>query len=151
MSMPRLSTEEEEAPQQAIPIVRVCWDELFKFLQNLLKPKTARPYVNLDRVTTTKQEYVKVVEWKVASDFKGELEGVTLNCPVVADYDNTHWKLEVAAQVKFKDKYIGTALTLGFGGCEVHTDQTVTLWGKSVTGVAVKMDGAIYGKEIYLG
>ena len=143
--------DQEEPPQQPVPITRVCWDELFAFLQNLFKPRAARPYVNLDRVTTTKQEYVKVVEWVVANDFKGELEGVTLNCPDSADFDNTHWKLEIAAQEKFKDKYIGTSLTLCFGGCEIQTKQSVVLWGKSVTGVAIKMDGAIYGKEIFLG
>ncbi|MBA7650254.1 hypothetical protein ES703_58057 [subsurface metagenome] len=143
--------DKEPPPQQPIPITRVCWDELFDFLQNLFKPKFARPYVNLDRVTTTKREFVKVVEWVVAADFKGELEGVTLNCPVVADYDNTVWKLEIAGNEKFAGKYIGSALTLGFGGCEIHTQQKVTLWGKSTTGVSVKMDGAIYGREILLG
>ncbi|MBA7523823.1 hypothetical protein ES705_15957 [subsurface metagenome] len=150
MTMPSL-LDQEPPPQQEIPITRVCWDELFAFLQDLFKPKAARPYVNLNRVTTDKQEYVKVVEWVVPSDFKGEIEGVTLNCPVVADYDNTLWGLEIASQVKFKDEYIGTALTLCFGGCEIHTHQSVILWGKSATGLPVKMDGAIYGREIQLG
>ncbi|MBA7532982.1 hypothetical protein ES705_25217 [subsurface metagenome] len=150
MTMPSF-LDQEPPPQQDIPITRVCWDELFAFLQNLLKPKAARPYVNLDRVTTTKQEYVKVIEWVVANDFKGELEGVAFNCPVIADYANTLWGLEIASQVKFKDKYIGSSLTLCFGGCEIHTQQSVVLWGKSATGLAVKMDGAIYGREIQLG
>ncbi len=136
--------------QQKIPIVRVCWDELFNFLTNLFKPKAARPYANINRVTTDKTEYVKVVEWVVPAGFKGELEGVTFNCPVVADYDNTQWKLVIVDDVKFKDKYIGTALTLGFGGCEIHTLQKVSLFGKSVGGISVKMDGAIYGREIFL-
>lgn len=142
--------DNEPKEQQKIPIVRVCWDELFHFLTNLFKPKAARPYANINRVTTDKTEYVKVVEWVVPAGFKGELEGVTFNCPVVADYDNTLWKLVIVDDVKFEDEYIGTALTLGFGGCEIHTLQKISLFGKSVGGISVKMDGAIYGREILL-
>lgn len=141
---------DEPQDQQKIPLVRVCWDELFNFLTKLLKPKAARPYANINRVTTDKDEYVKVVEWVVPAGFKAELEGVTFNCPVVADYDNVQWKLVIVDDVKFENKYIGTALTLGFGGCEIHTLQKVTLWGKAIGGLSVKMDGAIYGREILL-
>ncbi|GAJ03953.1 unnamed protein product, partial [marine sediment metagenome] len=37
MVMQRL--KERETEQQPLPIVRVCWDELFDFLRKLFKPK----------------------------------------------------------------------------------------------------------------
>ena len=77
----------DRPPQQdTIPMVRVCWDELMIFLRDLFKPRTARPYANLSRETITKQEYVKVVQWVIADSCKGELEGVTLNCPTAANF-----------------------------------------------------------------
>ena len=139
----------DKPPQQDIPLVRVCWDDLFAFLRDLLKPKLARPYANVKRHTTVGVEYEKVVEWALTEQYRGELEGVSLSCPNSGDYANTLWKLVVAEEIKFKDAYIGTALTLAFGGCGIYSGQKVTIWAKAAAG-SIVADGAVYGREIML-
>ncbi|GAJ02417.1 unnamed protein product, partial [marine sediment metagenome] len=108
MTMPRLSERETEQGQP-LPITRVCWDELFKFLQNLFLPKAARAWSvleNLDAETST--SYKKVFETQVEAGFEGVLDMITLYSDRP---DATQWYLQIAGQEQFTDKKAFVALT----------------------------------------
>ncbi|GAJ14533.1 unnamed protein product, partial [marine sediment metagenome] len=48
MVMQRL--REPETPEQPLPVVRVCWDELFKFLRDLFHPRAAKAWSVLENL-----------------------------------------------------------------------------------------------------
>ena len=145
--MPLLSEKGTE-PQQAAPIVRVCWDELFKFLQDLFHPKAAKAWSvveNLDAETST--NYKKLFETIVEAGFEGSLDMITLYSDRP---DATQWFLAIAGQEQFTDKKAHVALTLSYGGLTIHTRQKITLMVKT-DGVATKICGALSGQLRYLG
>ena len=146
MVMPRLSERETE-PEQPLPIVRVCWDDLFKFLQDLFHPKAAKAWSileNLDAETAT--SYKKVFETEVEAGFEGVLDMITL----YSDRgDVTQWQLEIAGQQQFTNKKSFVALTLSYGGLTIHTGQTIKLMVKT-DGVATKINGGLSGQLRYL-
>ncbi len=146
MVMPRL--REEETPEQPLPVVRVCWDELFKFLQNLFRPKAAKAWTvlhYLEAETTT--NYKLVFEAKVEAGFEGVLDMITLYSDRP---DATQWVLEIAGQVQFTDKKTFVALTLSYGGLTIHTEQKIRLAVKT-DGVATNITGGLSGQLRFLG
>ena len=146
MAMPRLS--ERETEEQPLPIVRVCWDELFAFLQKLFHPKAAKAWTvlhHLEAETTTK--YKLVFETKVESGFEGILDMITL----YSDRPSaTQWYLEIAGQEQFTDKKAFVALTLSYSGLTIHTEQKVKLMVKT-DGVATNITGGLSGQLRFLG
>ncbi|MBA7696833.1 hypothetical protein ES703_105485 [subsurface metagenome] len=128
--------------------MRVCWDELFKFLRDLFHPKRARAWTileNLDAETST--SYKKVFETQVEAGFEGVLDMITLYSDKP---DSTQWYLEIAGQEQFTDKKSLVALTLSYGGLTIHTEQKVKLMVKT-NGTATKISGALSGQLRYLG
>ncbi|GAI67771.1 unnamed protein product [marine sediment metagenome] len=147
MVMPRLRERETE-PEQPLPTVRVCWDELFDFLQKLFKPKAARAWTvleNLDAETST--NYKKVFETQVEAGFEGVLDMISLYSE---NPDSTQWYLEIAGQVQFADKKTFAALTLSYSGLTIHTEQKIKLMVKT-DGTATNIAGALSGQLRYLG
>jgi len=147
MVMPRISERETE-PEQPLPVVRVCWDELFKFLQDLFHPKAAKAWTILEHLaaeTTTK--YKLVFEATVESGFEGVLDMITFYSDRGAA---TQWYLEIAGQEQFTDKLTFVALTLSYSGLTIHTEQKVKLMVKT-DGVATNITGGLSGQLRFLG
>ncbi len=147
MVMPRLSERETE-PEQPLPVVRVCWDELFAFLQKLFHPKAAKAWTvlhHLEAETTT--NYKLVFEATVEAGFEGVLDMITLysDRPVA-----TQWYLEIAGQGQFTDKKTFVALTLSYSGLTIHTEQKIKLAVKT-DGVATNITGGLSGQLRFLG
>lgn len=146
MVMQRLRETEEE--QQPLPIVRVCWDELFKFLRELFHPKAAKAWTvlhHLEGETTT--NYKLIFEAKVEAGFEGVLDMITLYSDRPAA---TQWVLEIAGQVQFTDKKTFVALTLSYSGLTIHTEQKIRLAVKT-DGVATNITGGLSGQLRFLG
>ncbi len=146
MVMPRLS--EKKTEQQPLPVVRVCWDELFEFLRSLFHPKAAKAWTalgNLDAETAT--DYKKVFEAIVPDGFEGSLNEISLYS---SRPDTTLWALVIVEEVQFSDKRIYTSLTLPYGGMTIHTNQKILLMAKT-DGTATDIAGSLAGRLIYLG
>ena len=148
MVMQRLTELEEPTPEQPLPIVRVCWDELFRFLSNLLKPKKTRAWSalgNLDAETST--EYKKVFEETVPDGFEGVLNEISLYS---SRPDTTQWQLTIVEEVQFTDKKIYTSLSLPYRGVTINTQQKLTLKAKT-DGTATDIAGSLSGQLRFLG
>ena len=146
MVMPRL--KERETEQQPLPVVRVCWDDLFKFLQKLFRPKASKPWTelgNLDASVVT--NYAKVFEAVVPDGFEGKLNEISLYS---SRPDTTQWELTIVEEVQFTGKRIYTSLTLPYGGMSIATLQKITLSAKT-DGVATDIAGTLTGELVYLG
>ncbi|GAI69887.1 unnamed protein product [marine sediment metagenome] len=145
MVMQRL--KEEETPEQPLPIVRVCWDELFNFLRRLFKPKTARAWTELGNLPAeTSTNYKKVFEAVVPAGFEGSLNEVSLYS---SRPDTTLWALVIVEEVQFSDKRIYASLTLPYGGITIRTEQKVLLMAKT-DGTATDIAGSLTGQLLYL-
>jgi len=148
MVLQRLKELEEPLPEQPFPIVRVCWDELFRFLRDLFKPRKTRAWSalgNLDAETST--EYKTVFVETVPSDFEGILNEISLYS---SRPDTTQWALVIIEEVQFINKKIYTSLSLPFRGVTVNTLQKITLKAKT-DGVATNIAGSLTGQLHYLG
>lgn len=146
MVLPRLT--ESETEQQPLPIVRVCWDELFDFLRKLFKPKASKAWTalgNLDAETAT--NYKKVFEVVVPSGFEGKLNEISLYS---SRADTTLWGLTIIEEVQFVDKRIYQSLTLSYGGMSIATLQKITVWAKT-DGTATDIAATLTGELVYLG
>ncbi|GAJ04079.1 unnamed protein product [marine sediment metagenome] len=144
--MPRLS-QKETGPEQPLPVVRVCWDELFDFLRDLFRSKKTRAWTalnNLDAETST--NYKKVLSVEVESGFEGLLQDISLYS---SEGDTTEWALQIAGQTQFTDKKIFVALTLNYGGMIVHTGQKILVWAKT-DGAATNIAASLSGQLQYL-
>ncbi|MBA7591616.1 hypothetical protein ES708_33776 [subsurface metagenome] len=144
--MQRLS--ERPTEQQPLPIVRVCWDELFDFLRKLFKPRAAKAWTdlgNLDAETAT--EYKKVFEAIVPDGFEGSLNEISLYS---SRPDSTLWVLVIVEEIQFTDKRIYASLTLPYGGLTIHTNQKILLAAKT-DGTATDIAGSLSGQLHYLG
>jgi len=146
MVMPRL--KEEKPPEQPLPVVRVCWDELFRFLRDLFKPRAAKAWTalgNLDASVVT--EYTKVFEAIVPDDFEGSLNEISLYS---SRPDTTLWALVIVEEAQFSDKRIYASLTLPYGGLTIHTKQKIVLLAKT-DATATDIAGSLSGQLHYLG
>ncbi|MBA7562323.1 hypothetical protein ES708_03975 [subsurface metagenome] len=146
MTMPRLG--ERATEQQPLPVVRVCWDELFDFLRKLFHPKAAKAWTalgNLDAETAT--DYKKVFEAIVPDGFEGSLNEISLYS---SRPDTTLWALVIVEEVQFSDKRIYVSLTLPYGGMTIRTNQKVLLMAKT-DGTATDIAGSLSGQLHYLG
>jgi len=146
MVMPRL--KETEPPEQPLPVVRVCWDELFDFLRKLFKPKASKAWTafgNLDASVVT--NYTKVFEAIVPDGFEGRLNEISLYS---SRPDTTQWVLTIVEQVQFADKRIYQSLTLTYGGMSIATLQKITV-GAKTDGTATDIAATLTGELIYLG
>lgn len=145
----QLGFDEEVTPQQQqIPVVRVCWDELFAFLRRLFRPIAVKAWTalgNLDAETGT--EYKKVFEATVLDGFVGKLQEISLYS---SRPDTTLWQLTIVEEVQFSDKKIYSSLTLPYNGLPVYTNQKVTLKAKT-DGTATDIAGSLTGELQYLG
>ncbi len=144
--MPRLG--EQETEQQPLPMVRVCWDELFAFLKKLFKPKASKPWTafgNLDAETST--NYKKVFEAIVPDSFEGKLNEISLYS---SNPDTTQWVLTIVEEVQFVDKRIYQSLTLPYGGMSIATLQKITV-GAKTNGTATNIAATLTGELVYLG
>ncbi|GAI62321.1 unnamed protein product [marine sediment metagenome] len=146
MVMQRL--REEETPEQPLPLVRVCWDELFDFLRKLFKPKASKAWTafgNLDAETST--NYKKVFEAIVPDSFEGRLNEISLYS---SRPDTTQWVLTIVEEVQFVDKRIYQSLTLPYGGMSIATLQKITV-GAKTDGTATNIAATLTGELTYLG
>ncbi len=144
MAMERL--REKETEQQPLPIVRVCWDELFAFLQKLFKPRAAKAWTalgNLPAETTT--NYKKVFEAIVPDSFEGSLNEISLYS---SRPDTTLWLLVIVEEVQFSEKRIYASLTLPYGGMTIRTNQKIRLLART-DGVATDIAGSLSGQLHY--
>lgn len=146
MVMQRL--KEEETPEQPLPIVRVCWDELFDFLRKLFKPRASKAWTafgNLDASVVT--NYTKVFEAIVPDGFEGRLNEISLYS---SRADTTQWALVIVEQPQFSDKRIYQSLTLSYGGMSIATLQKIVVVAKT-DGTATDIAATLTGELIYLG
>jgi len=144
----RLREAGEEIPeQQPIPLVRVCWDELFNFLRKLFRPKAARAWTELGNLSAeTSTNYKAVFTAKVPAGFEGGLQDISLYS---SRADTTDWKLMIAGQEQFADKKIFVTLTLNYGDMTIHTEQEIIVWAKT-DGTATNIAAALTGELRYL-
>ncbi len=148
MVMPRLGVADETPPQQPLPVVRVCWDELFEFLRSLFHPKAAKAWTalnNLDAETST--NYKEVLTVVVPASFEGILDCISLYS---SRPDATQWQLEISGQEQFTDKKIYVTLSLDYGGLVIHTDQKIFVKAKT-DGTATDIVAVLSGQLRYLG
>lgn len=146
MVMQRLS-ERGRNEQQPLPIVRVCWDELFDFLRKLFKPRAARAWTELGSLPAeTTTNYKVVFKAKVPANCEGALQDISLYS---SRADATEWKLMIAGQEQFADKKIFVTLTLNYGGMTIHTEQEIILWAKT-DGTATNIAASLTGELRYL-
>jgi len=146
MVMPRL--REPPLPDQPLPVVRVCWDELFDFLRKLFKPKASKAWTafgNLDAETAT--DYKKVFEAIVPDAFEGRLNEISLYS---SRADTTLWVLVIVEEVQFSDKRIYQSLTLPYGGMSITTLQKIVVLAKT-DGTATDIGATLTGELVYLG
>ena len=143
-----LGLDEHPDQQQPIPVVRVCWDDLFAFLQKLLRPKTAKAWTALGNLhAETSTNYKQVFKAEVETDFEGILEEISLYS---SRPDTTDWFLVIAGVPQFSDKKIYNSLTLPYGGLLIHTAQIVELFAKTTDGLATNIAGTLSGRLRYL-
>jgi len=146
MVMQRL--KEPPTPEQPLPLVRVCWDELFKFLRDLFRPKAAKAWTafgNLDASVVT--NYTKVFEAIVPDGFEGRLNEISLYS---SRPDTTLWVLVIIEEAQFSDKRIYQSLTLSYGGMTIATLQKITVVAKT-DGTATDIAATLTGELVYLG
>ncbi|MBA7621326.1 hypothetical protein ES703_28686 [subsurface metagenome] len=138
---------DNELPQQPLPVVGVCWDELFAFLQKLFRPRASKPWTalgNLDASVVT--EYAIVFVAIVPDSFEGRLNEISL---FSSRPDTTQWELTVVEEVQFTGKKIYTSLTLPYGGMSIATLQKITLKAKT-DGTATNIAGSLTGELVYI-
>jgi len=139
---------EQPPPQQDLPLVRICWDELFAFLRSLFRPKRIRPKTILENLAAeTTTSFKTVFLWEVPEGFEGGLEEISMYSSRPA---TTRWLLLISEQEQFNDKTIHTTLTLPYGDVTIHTGQKVILRARTTDGVATDIDGSLTGEERYL-
>ena len=139
--------QDEAPPQQKIPIVRVCWDELFALLRTLFRPKAEKPWTALGNLHgETSQEYKAVFTAIVPDDFTGILEEVSLYS---SRPDTTLWELVIVDTAEFTGKRIYTSLTLPYK-VGIKTGQKVVLKART-DGTATNIAGSLAGKLQFLG
>ncbi|MBA7528839.1 hypothetical protein ES705_21030 [subsurface metagenome] len=146
MVMPRLTERQPE--QQPLPLVRVCWDELFDFLRKLFRPRASKAWTafgNLDAETSP--NYKKVFEAIVPDGFEGKLNEISLYS---SRPDTTQWALTIVEEVQLVDKRIYQSLTLSYGGMSIATLQKITV-GAKTDGTATNIAASLTGELIYLG
>ena len=137
----------EKKPLQHVPVVKVCWDELFSFLQRLFRPRASKPWTelgNLDASVATK--YTKVFEAIVPDSFEGKLIEISLHS---SRPDTTQWSLVMVEEIQFADRKTYTDLTLPYGGMSFASLQKIVLLAKT-DGVATDIAGVLTGELVYL-
>ncbi len=146
MVMQRLSQRGTE-PEQPLPILRVCWDELFEFLRNLFRPRATRAWTGLGSLPAeTSTNYKEVLKAKVPDGFEGGLQDISLYS---SRAEATDWKLMIAGQEQFADKKTFVTLTLNYGGITIHTEQEIIVWAKT-DGTATDIAASLSGELRYL-
>lgn len=143
--MQRLS--ERKTEQQPLPIVRVCWDELFDFLRRLFRPKAEKAWTavgNLD--SETSQEYKVVLVGLVPDGFTGLLQEISMYS---SRPDTTLWELVIVDNTQFTGKKIYSSLTLPYNSLNVRTGQKVVLKART-DGTATNLAGSLTGKLQFL-
>ena len=139
--------QQNEAPQQKAPLVRVCWDDLFDFLKGWFAktaPSLEKPILEINRYSGVLGSWQKVVEWKVTDGSRGELKEISVICD---DYTNLKVRIVVAG-LERKEKQLQTALTLPFKDLKLISGQVVTVYCHSNGVAAIVFDACIVGKEI---
>jgi len=139
--------QQNEAPQQKAPLVRVCWDDLFDFMKGWFAktaPVLEKPILEINRYSGVLAAWQKVVEWKVTDGSRGELKEISVICD---DYTNLKVRIVVAG-LERKEKQLQTALTLPFKDLKLISGQVVVAYCKSDGATAIVFDACIVGKEI---
>ncbi len=137
-----------EETQPGLPILSLCWDPLFAFLNRLFKPKAAKAWTVLNHLEAeTSTNYKLVFAAQVEAGFEGSLDMITLYSDRPAA---TQWRLEIAGQEQFTDKKTFVALTLSYSGLTIHTEQQIKLMVKT-DGVATNITGGLSGQLRFLG
>ncbi|MBA7476579.1 hypothetical protein ES707_11967 [subsurface metagenome] len=149
LGLAELGTEEETQP--GLPILSLCWDPLFRFLINFLKPlRPRKPVVvmnELEAETTT--EYKELLSWEIPADYEGILNEISLYTSLG---DKGLFHVRVADQEIFKDKKIlpGT-LTLPWKELPLIAGVKVLVQVKTTDATATDFNGTITGELRYLG
>ena len=138
-----------DAPPQQLPIVKVCWDDLFAFLRtwfSKVKDFAEKPILEIGRYSGALGTYQKLAEWEVSPACnRGLLNEITIACD---DYSVLTVKFQIAGKV-VADKSILTALTLPYRDLKLRPNERVIVWGHSDGATAIIIDAAIIGKELY--
>ncbi len=153
MVMQRLSslTDQEEPPQQPLPIIGLCWDPLFSFLIRFFKPlRPRKPVVainSLEAETTT--NYKLLVSWEIPADYEGILNEISL---YTSDGAKGLFFVKVADQELFTDqKILSKALTLPWKELPLLAGIKVIVAVKTSDGTATDFAATITGELRYLG
>ncbi len=104
-----------------------------------------RPISKLDRVTTTSQTYVDVIEWEIPARHSGELFEVSMASD---NFTKTQFRLVLANEEQWTDKYLISALTQPFRGNRLAELMKVVIQAQSSDGTEITAYGAIAGKLI---
>ncbi|MBA7536081.1 hypothetical protein ES705_28343 [subsurface metagenome] len=142
--------EQEELPQQPVPITRVCWDDLFAFLKSWFAKAVVihSPIIQFKRYSGISAQYQELINWKVHAE-KGKLKGLGIAC------DNyTPLKLYIRIGDKeLNDVQIQTPYNLPFDDLILRptNDQSsqVIVKAKSDGATAIVVDASLVGYEVH--
>ncbi|MBA7545184.1 hypothetical protein ES705_37548 [subsurface metagenome] len=134
-------------PQQEIPIVRICWDDLFAFLRKLLKPRTAKPVTKLYNQSITSTKMIKAIEWIIPDSVQGELAEISLYSD---RFPTTRFEVMIAKEKQLTDQQIETVLSLPYRDLPIMSLQEVKISARTTDGVATQINISLIGKEVLI-
>ena len=99
----------------------------------------------LDRLTTSSAVYATVVSYTVLVGKAALLSGLEIAC---SDYTKGQFRVTIAGEVKFTDKYLQTTFNPTFPDVNLKAGDVVLIEAKSDGSTSINVDGAIEGKEV---
>ena len=115
-----------------------------KVLQAIAVPM-GRPISKLDQQTTALLTYVDIVVWEIPAGHTGELVEVWM---ATTDYGKTQFRLVLANEEQWTNKYLVSAFTQRFKGNRLTENMKVIIQAKSSDGIEQTVYGSISGKLI---
>ena len=121
-------------------MVRVCYDDLFRFLQELAHP-TGKPFTLPGHYSGSATTYQTVLDYEVPADYELDVDFITLFSDA---WSNTVWKLAIADISHLDGDTFQTSITLTWRNATVRSRQRVLLQCKSSSG-AIAIDAVLTG------
>ncbi|MBA7522456.1 hypothetical protein ES705_14575 [subsurface metagenome] len=142
-----LGLDDKPDQQQPIPIVRICWDDLFSFLRKLFKPRTAKAVTRIYNQSITDTKMIKAIEWIIPDSVQGELSEISLYSD---RFPTTRFEVEIAKEKQLTDQQLETILSLPYRDLPIMSLQKVTVSARTTDGVATQINISLIGKEILI-
>jgi len=103
------------------------------------------PVSMLEKETTVALTYIDILEWVIPAGHAGQLFEI---CLATTDYDKTQFRLVIAGEEQWADKYLQTALTQKWRDNKLPASSKVLIQAKSSDGSGCTIYAALAGKRI---